>query len=119
MKKLLEVSSLADEQWRPVVGYEGLYSVSNLGRVRTEERVIVRVGGIRCTYRARIMRPSIGKNNPYRSLRLHPADGKPVGKAVHILVLEAFVGARPDGMEGCHGDGNTENNSVRNLRGKP
>jgi hypothetical protein len=35
---------------------------------------------------------------------------------VHVLVLEAFVGPRPEGMEGCHGDGNPANNNVQNLR---
>jgi hypothetical protein len=35
---------------------------------------------------------------------------------VHRLVLEAFVGPCPDGMEGCHGDGDTANNRLGNLR---
>mgnify|MGYP007071567219 CR=1 FL=1 len=35
---------------------------------------------------------------------------------VHALVLTAFVGPCPDGMEGCHGDGNPKNNAVGNLR---
>jgi hypothetical protein len=34
----------------------------------------------------------------------------------HHLVLEAFVGPRPDGMQCCHGDGNRQNNSPGNLR---
>lgn len=41
-----------------------------------------------------------------------------VGKTrrVHSLVLIAFVGPRPDGMECCHGDGNPANNHLSNLR---
>lgn len=35
---------------------------------------------------------------------------------VHVLVLELFVGACPDGMECCHEDGNPANNDVGNLR---
>lgn len=35
---------------------------------------------------------------------------------VHVLVLEAFVGPRPDGMEGCHNDGDPSNNRLSNLR---
>jgi hypothetical protein len=35
---------------------------------------------------------------------------------VHCLVLEAFVGPCPPGMEGCHNDGDPENNDFRNLR---
>lgn len=35
---------------------------------------------------------------------------------VHKLVLEAFVGPRPEGMEACHSDGNSLNNHASNLR---
>jgi hypothetical protein len=37
-------------------------------------------------------------------------------KSVHTLVLEAFVGPCPVGMEGCHNDGNGQNNRRKNLR---
>jgi hypothetical protein len=37
-------------------------------------------------------------------------------RRIHRLVLEAFVGPAPDGMEGCHNDGNPENNNLLNLR---
>lgn len=37
-------------------------------------------------------------------------------RLVHRLVLEAFVGPCPDGMEGCHNDGNAANNTLANLR---
>lgn len=33
-----------------------------------------------------------------------------------MLVLEAFVGPRPPGLDGCHNDGNKLNNSLSNLR---
>lgn len=35
---------------------------------------------------------------------------------VHRLVLEAFIGPCPDGMEACHNDGNGSNNNLSNLR---
>ena len=44
-------------------------------------------------------------------------DGKTIGKLVHHLVLEAFVGPRPEGMDGCHyPDPDKGNNAVANLR---
>jgi hypothetical protein len=43
-------------------------------------------------------------------------DRKVAVRYVHRLVLEAFVGPCPDGMEGCHFDGNFRNNRVGNLR---
>lgn len=42
--------------------------------------------------------------------------GRRKNKWVHRLVLEAFVGMRPDGMECCHNDGDPTNNHVSNLR---
>lgn len=41
---------------------------------------------------------------------------KGYGFLVHRLVLMAFVGPCPEGMEGCHADGNRANNSLVNLR---
>jgi hypothetical protein len=43
-------------------------------------------------------------------------DGKHVTMNVHRLVLEAFVGPCPEGMEGCHNDGIRTNNRLENLR---
>lgn len=43
-------------------------------------------------------------------------DGVTTGALVHVLVLEAFVSPRPSGMDGCHIDGNPENNALPNLR---
>ena len=43
-------------------------------------------------------------------------DGRPYRRRVHRLVLEAFVGPRPNGMEACHNDGVPTNCSVGNLR---
>lgn len=43
-------------------------------------------------------------------------DGRNVTCLVHRLILEAFVGPCPDGMECCHGDGNPANNDISNLR---
>lgn len=43
-------------------------------------------------------------------------DGKAHNRLIHILVLEAFVGPRPAGMECCHCDGDPTNNRLDNLR---
>lgn len=43
-------------------------------------------------------------------------DGKLFTRRVHRLVLEAFVGRSPQGFEGCHSDGDKQNNSIENLR---
>lgn len=59
----------------------------------------------------RLMKPY--KHTKYKYLQLSIDN---VCKKVHQLVLEAFVGLCPDGMEACHNDGNPENNDLHNLR---
>lgn len=59
-----------------------------------------------------------------RSVRGRPAnvifttkvDGRAVNRSVHRLVLEAFVGPAPEGMEGCHNNGDPWDNRLENLR---
>jgi hypothetical protein len=98
------------EAWKPVPGYEGAYEVSDAGQVRSLDRLDAR--GRRRT----------GKQ---LSLRKQPSghltvslclDRLPRSFQVHHLVLMAFVGPRPEGMEGCHYDDNPSNNHLDNLR---
>lgn len=43
-------------------------------------------------------------------------DAKGFTRHIHRLVLENFIGPPPEGMEGCHGDGDPSNNRLDNLR---
>lgn len=103
------------ERWLPVAGFEGLYSVSNLGRVRRESKVVSRKPTSGYRIAEKIMSPGAGVRSRYLSVRLSK-DGKASTHYVHHLVLSAFVGPRPAGQEACHGDGNRGNNSATNLR---
>jgi hypothetical protein len=90
------------EQWLDVVGFEGIYEVSNHGNIRS-----VKSGQLKkITEDKKTNRPflNLWKNNKQTVVR------------VHKLVLEAFVGKCPEGMEGCHNDGNSFNNHIDNLR---
>ena len=110
------VVDLPGEEWRDVVGFEGRYSVSNLGRVRSESAVWVRD---RRTYQTfqRILVPYIRKNDGRVGITLrHPDDKYPKPRQVHRLVLEAFVGPCPPGMVCCHWDDVPTNNRLSNLR---
>lgn len=99
------------ERWLAVVGLEGQYSISDEGRVRSEARHVVgRHGTRRCPER-------ILKAQAVKSGHLIADLGKQRRAArVHRLVLEAFVGPCPEGMEACHNDGNPANNRLENLR---
>jgi hypothetical protein len=97
------------EEWRPIVGYEGSYAVSNMGRVQSLDRLDA--AGRR--WPGRLMRQSYLRDHAMVGLS---RNGKSQIHYVHTLVLTAFLGARPDGMECCHNDGNPANNQLSNLR---
>lgn len=89
------------EVWWPVEGYEGLYEVSNLGRVKSigygRDRILtpVIVGGY---LRARLCK-----------------DGKKTNKMVHRLVMESFVGECYEGYEVDHRNTERSDNRLSNL----
>ena len=90
-----------NEVWNPVVGYEGLYEVSNLGRVRGLQR-------------GKILKQK--KDRHGYVVVILSKKGKKKDKRVHRLVLEAFVGPLPDGMVTRHLDGDPLNNNISNLQ---
>src|SRR4051812_31439367 len=61
----------------------------------------------------RQLRPTPRPNGGYLVAVLHPGQHTFL---VHRLIMEAFVGPRPDGLQCCHGDGNPANNAISNLR---
>ncbi len=99
------------EEWRAIDGYDG-YEVSNLGRVRSFRS---RQRGFRLAIPI-IRKPGIVKDSGTQQVTLFDVDGRRKLRFVHNLVLEAFVGPRPDGMQGCHGDDDPRNNRLSNLR---
>ena len=97
------------EIWKDVVGYEGFYSVSNFGKVRSE---MPKKGS---TFKGKILRPA-RQGNGLRYLKLVLCkDKKHIGFTVHRLVAEAFIGKRPVGYEINHKDGCSTNNKFQNL----
>lgn len=98
------------EQWLPVVGYEGRYEVSDLGRVKSLSRRDAQG-------RRRAERLLAPRRQPsgHLTVALY-ADRVRRDVQVHWLVLEAFIGPRPEGMHGCHWDDDPGNNRLDNLR---
>lgn len=103
------------EQWRPVVGYEGLYEVSDHGRVYSAPRTVVTTRGSR-KLPGRILAGSKLVSGHRTVFLTIPLSGSTKTVLVHRLVLEAFVGPCPDGQECCHWDDDPTNNRLENLR---
>lgn len=103
------------ERWLPVVGYEGLYEVSDHGRVRSLDREYTRSDGVRTRRSGRVLKPVPNSNGRHQVYLCVPG-GKQRPQLVHRLVLEAFVGQCPEGMEACHKDDDHVNNNLSNLR---
>jgi hypothetical protein len=98
------------ERWLDVPGYEGIYEVSDAGRIRSVPRV---------TAQGRIVVGKILSQFPNQRGRLMVTlqrDGAKHTQLVHRLVLKTFVGPCPAGMEACHNDSDRTNNALSNLR---
>ena len=105
------------EKWAKIPNSN--YSVSNLGAVRfdgfNKEYVDRRGYKTRHSFRPRLLKISHPKDHHYASAHI-TIEGKRAQKAIHTLVLEAFVGLCPKGMCARHLDGDKTNNALSNLR---
>lgn len=106
------------ERWKPVLGFEGAYEVSDFGRVRSCDRqaVYVRIVDGQPQKATRLRRGTLLRPGTVKSGHQLVSLGRGASRLVHRLVLDAFVGPKPPGHEGCHGDGNPANNRLDNLR---
>lgn len=110
---------LVQETWRPAVGFEDLYEVSDLGRVRRALTMFATRGG---TYPGKILACSskrgLGrgrKGTYYRAVNLSQS-GRTSLRNVHLLVCTAFHGPAPfPAAQVRHGDGDKLNNRADNL----
>lgn len=103
----------AKEQWKPVVGYEGQYEVSNTGLVRSIDRKVCGKNGINITKYGNIINPHIIKHG-YLRVGLSK-DNKRKNFLVHRLVAEAFIPNPNKYPYINHKDENTSNNNVSNI----
>src|SRR5215469_11602400 len=94
-------------EYRDIPGYPG-YRVGSDGSVWSQRNFHGGVGGP-----WRLLRPRPNASEHLRVTLSTPTVTR--DRFVHILVLEAFVGPCPSGMECCHGDGNPKNNNLSNL----
>lgn len=101
------------EIWKPVVGYEGLYEVSNFGRIKAPLK-IVRSGKMMRKYQERIITPQHNKQG-YLSVSLYK-NGKSKRHLVHRLVMLAFVPNAENKPHIDHINTIKDDNRLENLR---
>lgn len=103
-----------NEIWKDVVGFEGLYQVSNFGNVRSVTRFITRSDG-KTYLKKRKQLKSFVTNKGYEYVMLNDFNSKQHLKTVHRLVAQAFVD-NPDNLPIVnHKDENKLNNAATNL----
>jgi hypothetical protein len=98
------------EIWKPVVGSENYYEISNLGQAKSLDRIINTRGRGKRKHQGRDLKATLDS----RGYPIVSIGGRT--RKIHQLVLEAFVGPCPPGMEGCHNNGCPTDNRLENLR---
>lgn len=106
------------EIWKDIKGYENKYQVSNLGRVRSLERIVKsknRYTGepFDRKIKGKILKPGRYTKSGHVSVVLGRNQN---GSPVHQLVMKTFAGEPPAGMEVLHINGNSSDNRLSNLR---
>ena len=100
------------EIWKDIKNFEGLYQVSNLGEVKSLERIVTIGLGNKIKLEEKIMK--FTKRSGYYNLVLRK-NGKRYSKQVHRLVAEAFISNPENKPQVNHKDFNKLNNNIDNL----
>ena len=119
-EEFIKSVSLEGEIWKDVVGYEGLYRVSNLGRVSSYNRTIIINSDYfkykwERTYKAKIMKQSKDKGG-YLIVSLYDNESKCKNFKVHRIVASAFIPNDDNLPQIDHIDCNRMNNKISNLK---
>jgi hypothetical protein len=107
---------IVKEVWKDVPNYEGIYQVSNLGRVKSLYRVIERKNNKKYTVKGKMLSPGLNTQG-YEIVVLKDC-GHSSTKRVHQLVAMAFLNHTPCGYDIVvdHIDNNPRNNCTENLQ---
>ena len=93
-----------EEEWKWIKGYEGLYQISNLGRLKSFRKK-----------KDGYITSNVNKDGWYLTVNLYDELRRMKTKRIHVLVAEAFIGEITKGYHVHHKDGNKQNNRVDNL----
>jgi hypothetical protein len=102
-----------EEIWKPIPNYEGIYEISNTGKVRSLTRTIMRSDGKKLPINGKELKQYIGKDGYYK-VKLCK-DGAMTNFPVHRLVALTFISNLNHLPVVNHKDENKLNNNVNNL----
>jgi hypothetical protein len=102
------------EEWKDIKGYEGLYQVSNYGRIRSLDRYIIYKNGKVIFKRGQFKRIRKDSRDLYMLVDLSKDDSRET-KLVHRLVADAFIRNQNNLPQVNHKDENKKNNNADNL----
>lgn len=103
-----------NEEWRPIVGYEGLYEVSNRGGIRSLDRVVPHSSSGFLTLKGQKMKPMVNDKNGYPYVTL-TSNAKQTRYTIHRLVAKAFLPNPENHPVVRHLDDVPSHNYVSNL----
>lgn len=114
MKNIHVLSTPKDfEVWKDVIGYEGLYQVSNFGNIKSLDRIVNKPNGVSYLRKGKICTQS-KSNLGYMTVGF-TVNNKKVNKYVHRLVAEAFITNMNNYPQVNHIDCDKTNNRMYNL----
>lgn len=102
-----------EEIWKPIKEYEDLYEVSNLGRIKSKDRITRNGKSNYCIKKGKILK--IGSNSLGYAIIGLWKDKKQRFFQVHRIVAETFIKNSENKKEVNHKDGNKRNNNIENL----
>lgn len=105
---------MTEEIWKDIEGYEGLYQISNLGRVKSLKHVIVRNNGVKQTFQEKILKTYICKTTGSPMIDLWFM-GKEKRYTVHRLIAQAFIPNPENKPEINHINTIRNDNRIENL----
>lgn len=105
---------MKNENWRDIPGYEGLYQVSDLGNVKSLNRIVKHSTSGYLTLKEKLLKPRKStQDRKYVDLNKNKITKR---FYIHTLVAQTFIGERPEGYDICHISGDNQDNRLVNLR---
>jgi hypothetical protein len=101
-----------NELWKSVAGYEGFYEISNMGNIRSVDRVVMNRGSKK-RLKGRMLKPNVNANG-YKYVVLC-RDGVTADHRIHRVVAEAFIENPLEKRCVNHKNGVKTDNRVENL----